>query len=191
MKYTRFFTLFLTLCLFLAGEAPFAHALTAPSVKAEAIVLADMDSGNILYEKNMHKWIRAFNGVSKLIVLLPPKAFPGKLGVVDFFIKDEVIHDEIQPILRRLAEDLYCAMVKSANEACNVIATAVAGNIQNFINRMNTRAAELGAKNTYFSDTNGLSSEHHYTTAHDLFLISRIEPPSMFLFLLCISLIVF
>ena len=57
------------------------------------------------YEKNMHKWIRAFNGVSKLIVLLPPKAFPGKLGVVDFFIKDEVIHDEIQPILRRLAEE--------------------------------------------------------------------------------------
>ena len=92
MKYTRFFTLFLTLCLFLAGEAPFAHALTAPSVKAEAIVLADMDSGNILYEKNMHKWIRAFNGVSKLIVLLPPKTFPGKLGVVDFFIKDEVLY---------------------------------------------------------------------------------------------------
>ena len=37
--------------------------------------------------------------------LLPPKAFPGKLGVVDFIIKDEVIHDEIQPILRRLAEE--------------------------------------------------------------------------------------
>ena len=68
---------------------------------------------------------------------------------------------------------LYCAMVKSANEACNVIATAVAGNIQNFINRMNTRAAELGAKNTYFSDTNGLSDTGHYTTAYDLFLISR------------------
>jgi D-alanyl-D-alanine carboxypeptidase (penicillin-binding protein 5/6) len=68
---------------------------------------------------------------------------------------------------------LYCALVKSANEACNVVASAVAGNIQNFVNRMNTRAAELGAANTYFSDTNGLSSEHHYTTAYDLFLISR------------------
>ena len=68
---------------------------------------------------------------------------------------------------------LYCALVKSANEACNVIAVAVSGSIDAFVTQMNTRAAELGAVDTFFSDTNGLSNEKHYTTAKDLFLITR------------------
>ena len=184
MKYTRFFTLFLTLCLFLAGEAPFAHALTAPSVKAEAIVLADMDSGNILYEKNMHTR-RPPASLTKIMTgLLAVEAVErGEIAMDTRIVApsdcwtgldSDSSNAEISPGEEMdFGDYLYCAMVKSANEACNVIATAVAGNIQNFINRMNTRAAELGAKNTYFSDTNGLSDTGHYTTAYDLFLISR------------------
>ena len=184
MKYTRFFTLFLTLCLFLAGEAPFAHALTAPSVKAEAIVLADMDSGNILYEKNMHVR-RPPASLTKIMTgLLAVEAVErGEIAMDTRIVApsdcwtgldSDSSNAEISPGEEMdFGDYLYCAMVKSANEACNVIATAVAGNIQNFINRMNTRAAELGAKNTYFSDTNGLSDTGHYTTAYDLFLISR------------------
>ena len=54
MKTRPLLSLFLLLCLFLSVAVPQAAALTAPSITAEAVLLADLDSGNILYEKNMH-----------------------------------------------------------------------------------------------------------------------------------------
>ena len=184
MKTQSLLSLFLLLCLFFFAAVPQAAALTAPSVTAEAILLADLESGNILYEKNMHTR-RSPASLTKIMTgLLAVEAVERGDISMDTMITapadcwngmdSDSSNAEISPGEQMPFGDyLYCALVKSANEACNVVASAVAGNIQNFVNRMNTRAAELGAANTYFSDPNGLSSEHHYTTAYDLFLISR------------------
>jgi D-alanyl-D-alanine carboxypeptidase (penicillin-binding protein 5/6) len=184
MKTRSPLSLFLLLCLFFSAATPQAAALTAPSVMAEAVLLADLESGNILYEKNMHSR-RSPASLTKIMTgLLAVEAVERGDISMDTVITaptdcwagmdSDSSNAEISPGEQMPFGDyLYCALVKSANEACNVVASAVAGNIQNFVNRMNTRAAELGAANTYFSDTNGLSSEHHYTTAYDLFLISR------------------
>ncbi|MBQ8076513.1 MAG: D-alanyl-D-alanine carboxypeptidase [Oscillospiraceae bacterium] len=183
MKSKSVLSLLLIFCLFLP-LVPRVEALTAPSVAAEAIVLADLDSGSILYEKNMHVQ-RPPASLTKIMTgLLAVEAVErGDIGMDTVItaptdcwtgLDSDSSNAEISPGEQMTFGDyLYCALVKSANEACNVIASAVAGNIQNFVNRMNTRAAELGAGNTYFSDTNGLSSTRHYTTAYDLFLISR------------------
>ncbi len=184
MKTRPLLSLLLLLCLFFSTAAPHAAALTAPSVTAEAVLLADLDSGNILYEKNMHTR-RSPASLTKIMTgLLAVEAVERGDISLDTVITapadcwtgldSDSSNAEISPGEQMTFGDyLYCALVKSANEACNVVAFAVAGNIQNFINRMNTRSAELGAVNTHFSDTNGLSSELHYTTAYDLFLISR------------------
>ncbi len=184
MKTRSLLSLFLLLCLFFSAAAPQAAALAAPSVTAEAVLLADLTSGNILYEKNMHTR-RSPASLTKIMTgLLAVEAVERGDISMDTVITapadcwtgldSDSSNAEISPGEQMPFGDyLYCALVKSANEACNVVASAVAGNIQNFVNRMNTRAAELGATNTYFSDTNGLSSDHHYTTAYDLFLISR------------------
>ncbi len=184
MRTRSFFSLLLLLCLFLSAAVPQAAALTAPSVTAEAVLLADLDSGNILYEKNMHTR-RSPASLTKIMTgLLAVEAVERGDISMDTVITapadcwtgldSDSSNAEISPGEQmNFGDFLYCALVKSANEACNVVASAVAGNIQNFVNRMNTRAAELGAANTYFSDTNGLSSDRHYTTAYDLFLISR------------------
>ena len=184
MKIRPFLSLLLLLCLFFSAAAPQAAALTAPSVTAEAVLLADLDSGNILYEKNMHAR-RPPASLTKIMTgLLAVEAVERGDISMDTVITapadcwngldSDSSNAEISPGEQMTFGDyLYCALVKSANEACNVVASAVAGNIQNFVNRMNMRASELGTKNTYFSDTNGLSSDHHYTTAYDLFLISR------------------
>ena len=184
MKTRSIFSLLLIFCLLLLSSLPAAEALTAPSVTAEAVVLADLDSGNILYEKNMHTR-RPPASLTKIMTgLLAVEAVErGEIGMdavitapADCWtgLDADSSNAEISPGEQMTFGDyLYCALVKSANEACNVIASAVAGNIQNFVNRMNRRASELGAANTYFSDTNGLSSDRHYTTAYDLFLISR------------------
>lgn len=73
----------------------------------------------------------------------------------------------------RYIDLLYCAMLASANEACNIIAACVDGSVSAFVEHMNQRAAELGCVNTHFANTNGLTDAQHYTTAYDLYLLTR------------------
>ena len=68
---------------------------------------------------------------------------------------------------------LYCAMISSANEACNVVAEYVCGSISAFVQRMNARAQELGCTGTHFVNPHGLPNDDHYTTAHDLYRITK------------------
>ena len=70
-------------------------------------------------------------------------------------------------------ELLYCIMLSSANEGCNILAEGVAGSIDAFVAQMNSRAAALGCEDTHFVNTNGLPDDDHYTTAWDLYLITR------------------
>lgn len=183
MHRIRITSLILSVCLFISLSAQEAFALSDPQPDAAAVVLADMNSGNILYEKNMNAR-RSPASLTKIMTgLLAVEA----LERGDFSLEDEITapsdcwqgldsdssNADIYVGEKMSFKDyLYCALVKSANEACNVLAVAIDGSIQSFVNRMNTRAAELGAKDTYFSDTNGLSNENHYTTAYDLFLIT-------------------
>ena len=73
----------------------------------------------------------------------------------------------------RLEDMLYCMMLESANETCNVIAEYVSGDVESFVNLMNQTAAELGCTGTHFANPHGLHDENHYTTAYDLSLIVR------------------
>ncbi len=63
---------------------------------------------------------------------------------------------------------LNCALIPSANEACNALASAVAGSIPAFVDRMNQRAAQLGMTGTHFTNTHGYHDNAHYTTARDV-----------------------
>jgi D-alanyl-D-alanine carboxypeptidase (penicillin-binding protein 5/6) len=72
-----------------------------------------------------------------------------------------------------LLNALYCVMISSANEACNVVAEHIAGSIDAFVEMMNTRATELGCTDTHFANTHGLHDENHYSTAQDLLVITQ------------------
>lgn len=67
---------------------------------------------------------------------------------------------------------LYCMLVVSANEACNILAEAVSGSVSAFVDAMNAKAKELGCENTHFVNPNGLHAPQHYTSAWDLYLIT-------------------
>ena len=71
-----------------------------------------------------------------------------------------------------LRELLYCIMVSSANEGCNVIAEYIAGDIPSFVAMMNDKARELGMTGTHFANAHGLHDDNHYTTARDLTILS-------------------
>ncbi len=74
----------------------------------------------------------------------------------------------------RVRELLYAILMKSANDASVVLAEAVAGSEEKFVQMMNKRAKQLGAKNTRFQNSHGLPSKgEQYTTAYDMYLIFR------------------
>lgn len=71
-------------------------------------------------------------------------------------------------------EDLLNAMmVRSANDAANIIAENVGSSYDDFIEQMNKKARELGATNTHFVNPHGMHNDDHYTTVRDMATIAR------------------
>ena len=68
---------------------------------------------------------------------------------------------------------LYGLLVPSGNDAAMCLAENVFKNYDNFIIAMNNEAERLGATNTHFANPHGLDSDYHFTTAYDMFLITR------------------
>ena len=185
MKKNRIIPIFILICLLFSLLPGAALALDDPPLhSAKAVVLADLDSGRLLYELNKDEQ-RAPASLTKIMTALL---------AVEALERGEVTLDEMitaqDDCLAGLNTDsstsgilpgeiisyrdlLYCAMVHSANEACNILAHRVAGSVPDFVELMNRRAAELGCTNTHFADPNGLSNENHYTTAYELYLITR------------------
>ena len=63
-------------------------------------------------------------------------------------------------------------MVHSACDACQVLAEAVSGSVEAFVQEMNDWAASVGCENTHFVNPDGLHDENHYTTASDMLKIA-------------------
>jgi len=70
-------------------------------------------------------------------------------------------------------ELLTALLVPSGNDAACALAVAVAGSVESFTEKMNSRASELGMVNTHFANPHGLHDKNHYTTVYDLYLLTR------------------
>lgn len=67
---------------------------------------------------------------------------------------------------------LYGAMLESGNDAATALAEAVSGSEEAFADLMNRQVMEWGCKDTHFVNANGWKDENHYTTAHDMAIIT-------------------
>ena len=182
MKIFKIFPVLLALCLLFALFAPCALALDGPQLTAQAVLLADLDSGAILYEVNADAR-RSPASITKIMTLmLTLEAVErGEISLDDMVtagadcrrgMRDDsnsagIVAGE-QLTLRDL---LYCAAVASGNDACNVLAAYVAGDIPSFVALMNRRAEGLGCSQTHFVDPHGLSYDN-LTSARDLYRIT-------------------
>ena len=185
MKKNKILPLLISLCLLFSLFAPAASALDEPPLhSAKAVVLADMDSGRLLYEMNKDEQRSPASLTKIMTVMLAVEALErGEVSLDEMVtaqadclagLNTDSSTSGIQPGEIISYQDLlYCAMVHSANEACNILAHRVSGSVPAFVELMNRRAAELGCTSTHFSDPNGLSNENHYTTAYEMYLITR------------------
>ena len=64
-------------------------------------------------------------------------------------------------------------MLRSGNDASLAIANYVGGTVENFVDMMNKKAIDLGMKNTFFNNPNGLDNEKgNYSTAYDMAILT-------------------
>ena len=69
---------------------------------------------------------------------------------------------------------LYALMLRSACEAASILADYISpDNIQGFVDLMNQKAKNLGCTGTHFMNAHGLDAEGQYTTAYDMYLITK------------------
>jgi len=187
MKFRRFFTVFFCLLLMLQLTAPALAAqddLGDWDVAAKAALLADPDTGELLYARNIHEKLYPASLTKIMSALLVLEAIDaGKLTMDTVLTASETaianLPDDGSNAGIKVGEEhtvselLHCILVVSANEACDILAEGVSGSVDAFVALMNERAAELGCENTHFMNTNGLQSVEHYTTAWDMYLITR------------------
>jgi D-alanyl-D-alanine carboxypeptidase (penicillin-binding protein 5/6) len=158
--------------------------LTVPDITAQCVVLTDLDTGKMIYSKNMDTKAYPASLTKMMTVLLAVKAVEdGKVKLSDKVaayddcrqgLTDDSSTADIQPgEVLTLEQLMYCALVASANEACNIIAEYISGSIADFVTAMNDEAKSLGCKGTHFANPNGMPDDDHYTTAYDLYLIAK------------------
>lgn len=70
-------------------------------------------------------------------------------------------------------ELLHGLLISSYNDCAIALARYVSGSVSEFVERMNQKAAQLGATNSHFVNPHGLHDNNHYTTPYDLYLIFK------------------
>ena len=185
MKKHRLLSLFLSFALLLPLFASFsAEAYEDFDLDAKAGLLIEADTGEILYEKNAHQENYPASLTKIMTALLVFEAIDdGKLSLSDSVTATESAFEglasdgstaDIVPGETMTVEQLLnCMLIVSANETCNILGEYISGSVEAFVARMNERASELGCEHTHFANATGLHNSQHYTTAWDLYLITR------------------
>ena len=182
MKKIRMIPPVLIISLLLAAGAPGALALEPPELNGKAAVLADLNSGKVLYALNENDERAPASLTKVMTVLLALEALDsGRISLTDMVtaqddcrqgMEDDSSTSGIVPGMQVSVKDLlYCALLQSANEGCNILGRYLAGSISGFVEQMNQKAEELGCTHTHFMNTNGLPAENHYSSAYDQYII--------------------
>lgn len=149
------------------------------SVTAYAAILMDMDTGEVLFEKDADEKNHPASTTKVMTAYLCLKH-----GNIDdtVTVSSHAFSNLSQQASTgglKVGEEmdvhrlLQCLLVVSASEAANVVGEYISGSHEEFVNLMNEEAEALGCTNTHFANCHGLPNFDHMTTARDLATIAR------------------
>lgn len=147
-------------------------------------VLLDANHGEILYDMKAHE--KAYPAsITKIMTALlvleaieygqlsldtPVAAGETRMQDVTYsYVNGSIKLGEVLTV----EELLYMTLLPSYADACNILAVAVDGTIEDFVDHMNRKTSELGCQNTHFTNPVGIHNENHYSSAYDLALIMQ------------------
>jgi serine-type D-Ala-D-Ala carboxypeptidase (penicillin-binding protein 5/6) len=168
-----------------ASLSPFPSTLRTPSTSTEvpeihaaSAVLADLDTGQVLFDLNRNER-RPIASVTKIMTALLVVERTDLTDVVT--VTEAAASGQVSGVSGlglvageriRVDELLYALLLQSANDAAEALAEHVSGSVDAFVEDMNARAEELGMSRTMFTSPNGLD-DTGYSSAADLVRLTR------------------
>ncbi|HPF57246.1 MAG TPA: hypothetical protein PK820_00490 [Candidatus Competibacteraceae bacterium] len=151
-------------------------ALASPMIAARSAVLMNPTTGEILFAKE--PWLRlppaSTTKVLTALVALEHINVNARIPVSPQAASAPPSRIGLRAGEVALVQDLlYGLMLKSGNDAAETLAEAAGGSVSGFAELMNSRAWQIGARDSHFTNPHGLPNDDHYTTAYDLSLIFR------------------
>ncbi|MBR3868532.1 MAG: D-alanyl-D-alanine carboxypeptidase [Clostridia bacterium] len=184
MKKSIIFILILILALiptFSVSVSAEYYNMNLEDMRSEAYLLVNIDTGATVFSQNADKQLKCASLVKTATALVVVE------NCDDLDAMVTVTESAISPLegLYSSSADLkageqisvrnllYCMMLENANDAANVLAEYIGGTIENFVKMMNDTAKELGCNNTNFTNAHGLDEEGEYTTANDMYILTK------------------
>jgi serine-type D-Ala-D-Ala carboxypeptidase (penicillin-binding protein 5/6) len=152
-----------------------APSIQAPHVAAAAAVLVDARTGQTLFARAAHA-SRAIASLTKVmtalvtvrirhlshVVTVGPDAAAATGSVLGLHVGEEIDVDEL----------LHALLLQSSNDAALALADDISGSEDAFVARMDSRARQLGMRETRFASASGLD-DRGFSTASDLAILAR------------------
>lgn len=151
------------------------------SLESESAILIEQTTGQILYEKNSNEKLRPASVTKIMSILLimeavnegtisldtkvPCSEKASSMGGSQIWLSENetlTVHDMLKAIC-----------IASANDCTYALAELLCGSEEVFVNKMNEKAKQLGMNNTTFKNCHGLDEDGHFTTSHDIALMSK------------------
>ena len=151
-------------------------------IEAEAAILIEENSGNVIYAKNENQKLYPASMTKMMGMLLIMEDIYNKKHSMDEMVITSSIASSMggSQIFLEVGEqmsvdDLFKAVcINSANDAITALAEHFGGSLDAFISRMNSKAKEIGMTNTSFKNVTGFFDENHYTTAYDMSILAKV-----------------
>lgn len=149
-----------------------SNAAPVPNITAQAAVVLDADSGEVLWGLNEHERRAPASTTKIMTALLASESAPLDGVVVSQTDASQMIGSSVMGLRPgvqiSMIDLLFGLMLPSGNDAAVEIARAMDGDIPHFVERMNAKAEELGLHDTHFENPHGLDRNGHYSSAYDL-----------------------
>lgn len=144
--------------------------------ESEIVYMESLDRGTVIFNKNANKKTSeaSLTKITTAMVVLDNCKDLDAVVTVSQKVMDTLAGTNSSTAGISVGEQLTVRqllnlmLVKSANEAASILADYVGGDIDTFVEMMNKFAADLGCKNTHYTNPHGLDEENHYSTAEDL-----------------------
>lgn len=147
------------------------------SVSAKASAVIDVNTGRILYEKNANQKMLIASTTKIITTIVAIESGKNLDSVVT--VGPNAAGKEGSSIYLKVGEKqtlrdlLYAVMLRSGNDAATAVAEYVGdGSEKKFVDMMNAKVKELGLTGTHFANPHGLDAKDHYSTAHDMAILS-------------------
>ncbi len=156
------------------------RALEINGLHSKNVIIYNLDEDKVIYEKNSEE-ITSIASLTKIMttivsiekienldekVTITEKMLanvPWDASVAGLQVGDTLTYKDL----------LYASMLPSGADATDSLAVSLFGSIDEMVNRMNSKADELGLENTSFVNTTGYDANGHHSTAKDILTLLK------------------